>query len=119
MTSIYGVGPRITSQFIRGMVLKGPWKLPLTDDKLLEKCRFNVRFAGKARLGLIKSEESYYHDLGKFADEYLDGNRAIISHVLWYIRKKYCDQKILCEECKLAGYCNYFLRTIIGKGEVR
>lgn len=110
--SIYGVGPRISSQFIRGMVLKGSWNLPLTDDKLLEKCKFNIRFASKMRLGLIDDESSYYSDLGKFADEYLDGNRAIISHALWYIRKRFCDKKIMCDKCKLAGYCGYFLKTL-------
>ncbi len=110
--SIYGVGPRISSQFIRGMVLKGTWKLPLTDDKLLEKCKFNIRFASKTRLGLIEDENTYYSDLGKFADEYLYGNRAIISHALWYIRKRYCDKKIMCDECRLAGYCGYFLKTL-------
>jgi len=109
--SIYGVGPRISSQFIRGMVLKGSWNLPLTDDKLLEKCKFNIRFASKMRLGLIEEESTYYSDLGRFADEYLNGNRAIISHALWYVRKRYCDQKIMCDECKLAGYCGYFLKT--------
>ena len=110
--SIYGVGPRISSQFIRGMVLKGSWNLPLTDDKLLEICKFNIRFASKMRLGLIDDESTYYSDLGKFADEYLGGNRAIISHVLWYIRKRYCDKKIMCNQCKLAGYCGYFLKAL-------
>ncbi|MCZ7384623.1 MAG: hypothetical protein O8C63_07730 [Candidatus Methanoperedens sp.] len=110
--SIYGVGPRISSQFIRGMVLKGSWNLPLTDDKLLEMCKFNIRFASKMRLGLIEDEGAYYSDLGRFADEYLGGNRAIISHALWYVRKRYCDKKIMCDECKLAGYCGYFLKTV-------
>lgn len=109
---IYGVGPRISSQFIRGMVLKSNWNLPLTDDKLLEKCKFNIRFASKARLGLIEEESNYHLELGKLAEDFLDGNRAIISHALWYIRKRYCDQKIMCDECKLSGYCNYFLKTI-------
>jgi len=94
------------------MVLKSSWNLPLTDDKLLEKCKFNIRFASKMRLGLIEDESSYYSDLGKFADEYLDGNRAIISHALWYIRKRYCDKKIMCDDCRLAGYCGYFLKTL-------
>jgi len=103
--SIYGVGPRIASQFIRGMVLKGPWKLPLNENKFLEKCRFNLRFAGKTRLALIEDEETYHEDLGEFADEYLEGNRGIISHVLWYLRKKYCDKNPDCKECELSGYC--------------
>lgn len=108
-SSIYGVGVRITAQFIRGMVLKGPWRLPLTDNKLLEKCKFNVRFAGPTRLALIRNENTYYEDLGKFADDYLNGNRAIISHTLWYIRKKFCDKQIKCDECLFAGYCRYYL----------
>lgn len=112
-TNIYGVGPRIASQFIRGMVLKGNWNLPLKDDLLLEKCRFNVRFAGKLRLGLVEIEDSYYKDLGEFADTYLDGNRAIISHVLWYIRKRYCDKKITCNQCKLSGFCKHYPKVIL------
>lgn len=111
--NIYGAGQRIVSQFIRGMVLKGDWNLPLNDDALLEKCSFNVRFASKLRLGLISSEENYYKELGEFADKYLDGNRAIISHVLWYVRKRYCDKKILCEECKFSGYCRHYLKTLM------
>jgi|GEM_PF-3524667 len=110
LKDIYGAGPRIRAQFIRGMVLKGPWRLPLTDNKLLEKCEYNVRFAGPTRFALIKSKFTYFEDLGRFADEYLDGNRAIISHVLWYIRKKYCDKQIKCDECPMAGYCRYFLK---------
>lgn len=108
--SVYGVGPRITSQFIRGMVLKGPWKLPLQDDQLLEKCRFNTRFAGPTRLALINNEDEYEEVLDNFANRFLDGNRAIISHVLWYIRKRWCGRKTLCYECPLAGYCRNFLR---------
>ncbi len=106
---IYGAGPRIASQFIRGMVLKGPWKLSLNDDRFLEKNKFNVEFAGLTRLRLIRDEKSFYEELGRFADKYLDGNRAIISHVLWYIRKRFCYRSPLCDECKIAGYCCYFL----------
>jgi len=102
---IYGAGPRIASQFIRGMVLKGPWYFPLEDDSFLEKCRFNVRFAGKTRLGLLEAEEKYYEQLGKFADDYLDGNRGIIAHVLWYIRKRYCNYPPKCDECPISSYC--------------
>lgn len=102
---IYGAGPRITSQFIRGMVLKGPWEFPLDDDRFLEKCRFNVRFAGKTRLGLIETEGKYYEQLGRFADDYLDRNRGIIAHVLWYIRKRYCSYQPKCDECPVSSYC--------------
>nr|MDO8099987.1 hypothetical protein [Candidatus Njordarchaeota archaeon] len=105
MNNIYGAGPRIASQFIRGMVLKGGWTFPLNHDRFLEKCRFNVRFAGRTRLGLIQHEDEYEKELGRFADKYLSGNRGIIAHVLWYIRKMYCNNKPLCDECKLSGYC--------------
>lgn len=102
---IYGVGPRIAGQIIRGMVLKGPWKLPLDDDRFLEKCRFNVWIAGKTRLGLIEDESEYYEHLGKFADDFLDGNRGIIAHVLWYIRKRYCNRPPKCDKCAVVNYC--------------
>ena len=85
--------------------------LPIYDNKLLEKCSFNVRFAGKLRLSLIENEDSYNKDLGDFADRYLNGNRAIISHVLWYTRKRYCDKKIKCKECKLTGFCRYAYKS--------
>jgi hypothetical protein len=93
------------------MVLKGPWKLPLTDNNFLEKCDFNIRFAGKTRLCIVEKEEDYYSDLRKFSDEYLGGNKAIISHVLWYIRKKYCNRIPSCKDCVVAGYCKYYLIT--------
>ncbi len=105
--SVYGAGPRISCQFVRGMVLKGPWNLPLTDNKFLEACPFNIRFASIARIGLIQNVGEYETELGKFADQYLGGNRGIISHALWYIRKKYCDRITNCEQCKLTGYCNH------------
>jgi len=102
---IYGAGPRISSQFIRGMALKGSWKFPLDDNRFLEKCRFNVWIAGKTRLCLIENEDEYYNQLGKFADDYLNGNRGIIAHSLWYIRKRYCNRPPKCDECPVAGYC--------------
>jgi hypothetical protein len=102
---IYGVGPRIASQVIRGLVLKGSWKYPLNDDRFLEECRFNVWIAGETRLGLITDESEYYEQLGRFADEYLEGNRGIIAHVLWYIRKEYCNRPPKCNECKLSEHC--------------
>lgn len=109
-SKIYGVGPRIAAQFIRGMVLKDSWNLPLTDNSLLEKTSLNARFAGSPRFSLIDVESSYESDLGKFADEYLDGNRAVLSHVLWYIRKRYCDKVPLCYECPMTGYCTLFMK---------
>ncbi|MFW6173294.1 MAG: hypothetical protein ACOC5T_06065, partial [Elusimicrobiota bacterium] len=90
--NIYGVGDRITAQFIRGMVLKGSWDISLSNDKFLEKCGFNETFAGPLRLNLVENEY-YLQDLGGFADEYLEGNRGIISHALWYIRRKYCHRR--------------------------
>ena len=102
---IYGVGPRIASQIIRGLVLKGRWKFPLNDNWFLEKCRFNVWIAGETRLGLIGDESEYYEKLGKFADDFLEGNRGIIAHVLWYIRKRYCNRPPKCSECTLANHC--------------
>lgn len=103
---IYGVGPRIASQIIRGLVLKGPWKFPLDSNEFLEKCRFNVWIAEKTRLSLITDESKYYDQLGEFADKFLDGNRGVIAHVLWYIRKRYCNRPPKCGDCKLARYCN-------------
>ena len=97
---IYGVGDRIASQFMRGMVLKGPWAFPLNDDKFLERCKFNVHIAVK--LGLITSANKYYQELGEFADNYLNGNRGIIAHVLWYLRKRYCPR---CYTCPLFDFC--------------
>ena len=104
---IYGVGPRIASQIIRGMVLKGPWKFPLDHNRFLEKCRFNVWIAGKTRLNLITDENEYYSQLGEFADKFLNGNRGIIAHVLWYIRKQYCKRPPKCDECVTADHCLY------------
>jgi hypothetical protein len=99
---IYGVGPRIASQFIRGMVLKGGWNFPLDDNKFLEECGFNIEMASK--LGLIEDKTQFFTGLGKFADEYLNGNRGILSHVLWYMRKRYCSAN-LCYECPMFEHC--------------
>ncbi|MEM2144583.1 MAG: hypothetical protein QW279_04430 [Candidatus Jordarchaeaceae archaeon] len=104
-TQIYGVGPRIASQIIRGLVIKGSWKLPLDDNRFLEKCRFNVWIAGPTRLGLIDREDEYYSRLGEFADKFMSGNRGIIAHVLWYVRKRYCVRPPKCDECMLAKHC--------------
>lgn len=103
LQNIYGVGPRIASQFIRGMVLKGSWNLPLDDNRFLEECDFNIEMASK--LGLISDKTRFYQDLGDFADSYLNGNRGIISHVLWFMRKRYCRKSPLCYECPLFGCC--------------
>lgn len=103
--NIYGVGPRIASQIIRGLVLKGSWNLPLDDDRFLEEGRFNVWIAGITRLGLVDNDAEYYKQLGEFADKYLDGNRGVIAHVLWYTRKRYCGRPPKCDECELANYC--------------
>lgn len=108
---VYGVGPRIASQFVRGMVLKGPWRLPLTDDCLLEEAGYNVTFAGPHRFNLVEGPNTFRKSLSEFADRYLDGNRAIISHVLWYIRKSVCDKIPMCYECPMAGFCTYYLKS--------
>jgi hypothetical protein len=102
---IYGVGPRIASQIIRGLTLKGSWKFPLDDNRFLEECRFNLWIAGQTRLGLIENEAEYYEKLGEFANRYLDGNRGIIAHVLWYVRKRYCNRPPKCDQCQLAEHC--------------
>jgi hypothetical protein len=108
---VYGVGPRIASQFIRGMVMKGPWQLPLTDRRLLEKSRFNLYFAGPDRFCLVLHTRSFESELAEFADKFLDGNKAIVSHVLWYVRKRYESDKIpTCWECPFAGFCSYYLK---------
>ncbi len=107
---IYGVGPRIAAQFIRGMTLKGSWNLPLNDERLVEKTPLNCRFAGSPRFALVESESTYTRELAEFADGYLNGNRAILSHVLWYIRKRYCDKVPNCSECPMTGYCTLFLK---------
>ena len=102
---IYGVGPRIASQIIRGLVIKGSWKFPLNDDRFLEQCRFNVWIAGETRLGLVDNDKEYYKQLGDFADKHLAGNRGILAHVLWYVRKRYCGRPPKCGECDLAEHC--------------
>lgn len=112
---IYGVGPRAASQFIRGMVLKGPWKFPLTDKRFLEYCDYNAAYAGPFRLNLAYQERDFKEALKQFADEYLDGNCGIISHVLWYVRKKFCGIKKNCEKCPVAGYCVKYLELLIEK----
>lgn len=109
--SIYGVGPRIASQFIRGMVLKGPWQLPLSDTRLLERTSFNIYFAGRDRFCLVRHSGEYESGLAEFADRFLQGNKATISHVLWYVRKRYESDKIpACWECPFAGFCSYYLK---------
>jgi hypothetical protein len=110
--SVYGVGPRIASQFIRGMVLKGPWRLPLSDERLLERSSFNLYFAGPDRFCLIQRSRDYESSLAEFANKFLAGNKAIVSHVLWYIRKRYESEKVpACWECPLAGFCSYYLKV--------
>ena len=91
------------------MVLKGSWDLPLTNDKFLEKCGFNETFAGPLRLNLVENGD-YLEDLANFAINYLDGNHGIISHVLWYIRRRYCHRRPECMNCKLSGYCRHYLK---------
>lgn len=102
---IYGMGWRSTSQFVRGMVLRSGWKFPLDDNRYLESCEFNYFMASK--LGLAFKPSEYTRELGKLADEYLNGNRGIISHALWVIRKRYCKSVKFrqCHECPLFNLC--------------
>lgn len=105
--NIYGLGYRSTSQFIRGMVLRSNWILPSDDDRFVESGEHNIRIASK--LGLIAQPSEYKTQLSKMAADYLDGNRGIIAHALWVIRKRYCNRKILdkpeCYGCPLLNYC--------------
>ena len=104
--SVYGLGPRSAAQFVRGMVLKGPWRLPLTDGIFLEDTKYNALFAGPARLTV--ATEEYRKEAKAFADRYLGGDKAILSHALWFIRKRYCDKVPQCSVCPAAGYCAFF-----------
>jgi len=108
--NIYGVGDRICGQIIRGLVLKSNWDIKLDNNKMLEKNKYNLEFAGKRRFGLIDDENNYNESLGKFAELYLNGNRGIIGHILWYIRKKHCWKVPRCDNCPLSGYCFYYLK---------
>lgn len=106
LQEIYGVGPRIASQIIRGLVLKSKfmWRLiPLDDDKFLEECGFNVQMASK--LGILKDKDQFYTELGIFADNFLIKNRGTLSHVLWYLRKAYCNIKDCLDECPIYQHC--------------
>jgi len=107
--AVYGMGPRSSAQFVRGMALKGPWRLSLRDKAFLEDTKYNGLFAGPARLKI--AEEDFRAEATEYADRYLDGNKGMLSHALWYIRKRYCDKVPLCGECPAAGYCAYFRRT--------
>lgn len=111
LSQIHGVGPRMVAQFVRGMVIKGNWKFNLNDDIFLEKGRFNVYFAGPARFRLINKESEYNEKLKEFTDKFLDGNKGILSHSLWYVRKKYCGKVKYCNKCPMAGFCSYYLKS--------
>jgi hypothetical protein len=108
-TAVYGMGPRSSAQFVRGMVLRGPWTLSLRDKAFLEDTKYNGLFAGPARLKI--AEEDFRAEATKYADEFLHGNKGLLSHALWFIRKRYCDKVPLCGECPVAGYCAYFRRS--------
>jgi hypothetical protein len=113
--AVYGMGPRSAAQFVRGMVLKGPWQLDMTNPVFLENTKYHGLFAGKARISI--AVEDYPREGGAFAATYLGGDRGVLSHALWYIRKRYCDKIPLCGECPVAGYCAYFRR--VGSGQVQ
>lgn len=110
--NIYGVGDRIAGQIVRGFVLKDGWNWVTNVPSLLEKCDFNITFASQPRLGIVKSDKTYFEDLQSFGDKYLNGNYSIISHVLWYLRKRYCLKPKRCFECPVSGYCNYYYKSL-------
>lgn len=110
--NIYGVGERIGGQIVRGFILKDKWDWKTNYHQMLEKCDFNILFASKLRLGLVSTNQLYYKELINFGDLYLDGNYSMISHVLWYIRKRYCLRPKRCFECPIAGYCNYYCESL-------
>jgi hypothetical protein len=104
---IYGMGPRSAAQFVRGMTLKGPWRnLKLTHPIFLENTKYNALFAGPARLAI--AHQDFQLEARAFADKYLAGDKGVLSHSLWYVRKRYCDKIPQCGECPMAGYCAYF-----------
>lgn len=113
--AVYGMGPRSAAQFVRGMVLKGPWTMDLRSPVFLENTKYHGLFAGRARLSI--ANDDYPKEGGAFADLYLDGNRGVLSHALWYVRKRFCDKVPLCGECPMAGYCAYFRR--VGSAQAR
>ena len=98
---------------MRGMVLKGPWKIRLTDGVFLEDTKYNALFAGPARL--VVATEEYRKEAKVFSDRFLDGDKAILSHALWFIRKRYCDKVPQCPECPAAGYCAFFRSRGLGR----
>src|SRR5207249_1437939 len=83
--------------------------IQLNHDIFLENTKYNALFAGPARLSL--ASESFRLEAAKFANNYLQGDKGVLSHALWYIRKRYCDKVPLCWECPVAGYCAYFRIT--------
>ena len=112
---IYGVGDRIAGQIVRGLILKDRWEWDSNIKSMLEKCPFNITFASYPRIRLINDDDEYYEGLSNFADLYLHQNYCIVSHVLWFIRKRYCGQPKRCYECPLSGYCNYYYRSCFWK----
>ena len=115
MQNIYGVGKRISAQIVRGLTLKGRWNLNLQNPQQLEKCDYNEFFAGNSRLGLVSSPDGYEQELGIFASNFLEGNCGIVSHVLWYIRKRFCLRMMLCNLCPVAGFCLYHRKQLLHK----
>ena len=72
--AIYGMGPRSSAQFVRGMGLKGPWRLDLRDQSFLENTKYHGLFAGRARLSI--AVEDYPKEGADFADLHLDGDKG-------------------------------------------
>jgi hypothetical protein len=115
IASIYGVGPRIAAQIVRGLALKRGYDIDLSSPVQLERCRFNEFFAGPLRFGLVPDQEDYQIKLQEFAKQHPVINCGIISHVLWFIRKRFCSAQQLCDECPMAGFCMHFRRRILSR----
>lgn len=114
---IYGVGPRIAAQIVRGFCLKAGWRIDVSSPAHLERCGFNETFAGPGRLGLVSCSDSYEKELESFVKSYLGGNFAVMSHVLWFVRKRFCRRPKRCDECPVAGFCNHFRYRLLHRVE--
>jgi len=91
---------RRKKQFLRGMVLRGGWNLPVEDKFFMEKPSQSTHIMNVSRRLGIKE------DMDEFCEKYLP-NKAVLSHALWIIGKKYCmtNAKPRCNLC-LRKICN-------------
>ncbi len=76
-------------------------------------CRYNLSF--EDMLNDFQPTEEYRKEAKVFSDRFLDGDKAILSHALWFIRKRYCDKVPQCPECPAAGYCAFFRSRGLGR----